>query len=101
MNVDLLDKLDDLFFKDRWIDPVFKPEILDHLNQTGRSDLVDCFFIFLESITSDSQRLFDCIFVYVAVVELFVEFLVSLQKLLVLVDFPLFFPLQVVVKLRK
>jgi hypothetical protein len=34
-------------------------------------------------------------------VELFVELLVSLQKLLVLVDFPLFFPLQVVVKLRK
>ena len=101
MNVDLLDKLDDLFFKDRQIDPVFKPEIFDHLNQTSRSNMVDCFFIFLESIASDSQRLFGCVFVYVAFVELFVELLVSLQKLLVLVDFPLFFPLQVVVKLRK
>ena len=54
VNVDLLYKFDNLFFEDCWIDPVFKPEIFYHLNQTGCTDLVYGLFVFLKSRPSDS-----------------------------------------------
>ena len=90
--VDLLYKFDNFFFKDCQINPIFKPEIFNHLNQTSCSDLIYGLFVFFKSSAGDCERLFDCVLIYVAFMQLFVEFLMSFQKLLVLVYFPIFFP---------
>ena len=93
VNVYLLYDPDYLFFKLAELNFVFQFEVSYHPYQTCTRDLVIAFLKILESSFRERMRYFHWQFVCVASMQLFVKSEVFLLEILVLSDFPFFFPL--------